>query len=1149
MERVSFTEIEQVITENPELHVSKALKAIERNNSELSSIFDIIKDNKKILDLVDRDYFPQKVENLSDRHFEYDPSCDMSIYYLLGWGSRLLKYYNKKINKYLKLKEQYESALFSENYSVAKDAVNDISLEFGVSEWIYSQRFTLNSLSGDNTTCEEIENLKKTVIPNDLLKILLVYYEKMSNSNISYEDYCQSVEKILEKEGRKSIRGRYLNYKLCISESNSIQEFKSALIIDEQISLIDYYETFIDVLQNLYNKSRMIHFVIDIIYKLQLVIDDYRIRNMYIALGGNAEDNQIDIEINRNIEKYTVGDYSGLITEYNKVLKLSRVDFDLYNIFLKSGIDIGVMEAPHKDLWKEIYRIYNLQYKYIDCINKIGEFYKIFYNTSWKYKLCGILSRKLAHVENENILILCVINDYYLTPLFFQAILKDEDRIKYLNTFSYIAPNTIYLHKYVLTGQKNLTVENTIDPIRVNYYTIRRKMKEENYTECIDLCRRFLTDISKDNRKMYYQERIRRTLFSNYILKKMWIEAMHLYVESYLMAKELSIRMPLDILVHAIVNASEYEDDIRFDICKAIILRLYYKEDDKEVISAYMDYLDGQSCKTIIEYIDTNCNLNKYEIFFLYNVCTESLLVRDYVSTSLIHGTAIDLRIQILRTLIKNDKENEKRYFEELNCLYKEIQLQDKHEAFNHNRIFIDKTKLINYLSTTINKEFIEYSKVQEIRNLYNECGNRKYESNFGYENTYQFFYEIIEKIKQAYLFDSPYSLEDFLSTRIRHVFCKDSLKKVFEEQTLFAKKLKDSSEDYVFNEYWHKKLKKEDYDIIIKALSGFSKRIDVKIQEIRDTWIRIKKGNNGEGMFDYSNFTKNFLDYKELDLSKVLDSEEEFYNYVINELDERTNKILDNVRNRINKELKPYYRKAILDLEKDIRAAKITSNCKSELLRKIEITKAKYTEDIAKFEDIFYMKSEQYPDFTIKDVIEFCCEIEKDINPQFNSADFQIDNQCSSIYNGSIFPYMVDIVSILIHNTVEHSQLEDMSLLHIKVLVSPINHQCNGIRYVDERLKDYSVILNFRNNLSPNVNQKVLNEKVLNIISNMETNTFREKSKLTKGSGLYKIARTLYYSLDIRGAFRFEEEKGWFNFSVAMDLSRYMKKELAESV
>lgn len=87
MERVSFTEIEQVITENPEFHVSKALKAIERNSSELSSIFDIIKDNKKILDLVDRDYFPQKVESLSDRNFEYNPSCDMLIYYLLGWES------------------------------------------------------------------------------------------------------------------------------------------------------------------------------------------------------------------------------------------------------------------------------------------------------------------------------------------------------------------------------------------------------------------------------------------------------------------------------------------------------------------------------------------------------------------------------------------------------------------------------------------------------------------------------------------------------------------------------------------------------------------------------------------------------------------------------------------------------------------------------------------------------------------------------------------------------------------------------------------------------------------------------------------------------------------------------------------------------
>lgn len=1139
--KVYNAEIERISKERPELHISRVLRAIENNNN-LVSVFDMVKMDRNISNLVDQDYFPCKIEKLNNRHFEYDPSCDLSIYYLLKWGSELIQYYKAKINNYLCLKGRYENALFSENYDEASSVIDDILQEFGVSEWIYSQKFVLNSFLENNGGKNETLYLKNVLISNDLVKIILAYYEKMANSNVSYEDYCQSVDKILQKEDCKSIRGRYLNYKLNISANGGIHEFKSALIIDEQISLIDYYETFIDVLQNLYNKRRIIPFIKEIVDKLQFSVNDYRIRNLYIAFGGMVKENQIDEYINRVIEKYTTGNYAELINEYNKSLMLKKVDFDLYNIFLKSNIDIGEMNAPHKNLWKEIYAIYNLKYKYADSVNRIGSYYKLFYNTSWKYKLCGILSRKLSCIENNEILSLSVVNDEYLTPLFFQAILYDKDRMDYLDEFDYVAHNTICLHKYVLTGKNNVDVEMNVDPIRVKYYTIKRKMREKNYFECIDLCKSFLCDILQDTNKMYYQERIRRTLFSNYIFKGLWTEAMHLYVESYLIMQELVIRMPLEVLVEAILNDSEHDESIRYDICKSIILRLYYKEDDREIISAYMDYLEGQECKTIVEYINKKAGLNKYEIFFLYNVCTESLLVRDYVSTSLIKGNAIDLRICVLRNLLEKDKRNVKRYFEELNSLFKEIQLQDRREAFNHNRIFIDKMKLINYLENTINKAFSEYSKVQEIKNIYNEFEIKEQEINLGFESTYQFFYDIVEKIKQAYLFDSPYSLEDFLSTRIRHVFCKDSLKKVFEEQTLFAKKLKDLSDEYVINEYWHDKLSKEDYSEVIKVLSEFSKKIDLKIQEIRDTWIRIKVEKNGEGMFDYYDFTRMFLEFAELDFTKVLDSETEFYRSVINELDKWTNKILGCVRNRINEELKPYYRNALLELEAGIRNVKIAHGCKNELLRKIEITKAKYTEDIAKFEDIFYMKSEQYPNFTIKDAIEFCCEIEKDINPKFDLVHLEIQDGCSNIYNGSIFPYLVDIISILIHNAVEHSQLQDMRLLQIKVCILSVDDQEKSEWYSDKMLKDYSIILNFKNNLAADVDEKALNEKVVNIIGSMEANIFRKKSKLIKGSGLYKIARTLYYNLDGMGAFHFEKEEGWFNLSVFMNLKKYLE-------
>ncbi|MCI8860802.1 MAG: hypothetical protein HFI71_15180 [Lachnospiraceae bacterium] len=741
--------IQQISREKPGIHISRILKDLIKNEQELMSVFNLLINDKEIMNLINENYFPKTEEQLANRYFQYNPLVDMSIYYLFDWGVMLIEFYREKMNSFFHLKMKYENALFGENYKEADNSLSKIIEEFGVSEWVYSQKYVLSSLYGDNKDSEKISFINKPFRYKNILKIILVYYEKMANSNINYEDYSNSISKILEKEKLKSIRGRYLRYKLDINfdKSKSIHEFKSALIIDEQISLVDYYETFIDVLQNLYYRPRMTSLIKSIVFKLQEVLDDYRIYNLYIALGGNIKKVQADKFINTIIEQYTMGNYDELINKYQICNATGIVDFDLFNIFLKANINIGKLKAPHSKLWNAMFSIYNLKYKYGEAVNVIGGYYKLFYNTSWKYKLYSILSRKLNFIKSDVILFLCVINDHYLTPLFFQNILSDKDKINYLNIFADFAYNTICLHKYVFFGEMDADILNKVDPIRVKYYIIKRRMKIEDYTESITLCESFLQDILQETNKMYYQERIRRTLFSSYVSKKLWVNAMHLYVQSYLLVEELVIRMPLDIVVKGILNESEYDESICFDISKVIILRLYYKRDDREVISAYMDYLEGQGCRTIIDYIKSRSKFDEYEIFFLYNVCTESLLVRDYVSTSLVKGGAMNLRIYVLKVLFERDIKNSKRYFEELNTLFKEIQLQDRREAFNHNRIFIDKIKLIDYLNNTINKEFSEYSKVQEIKKMYdnkNDLGERK--ENYGFENTYQFFYDIVKK-------------------------------------------------------------------------------------------------------------------------------------------------------------------------------------------------------------------------------------------------------------------------------------------------------------------------------------------------------------------------------------------------------------------
>lgn len=1118
-----------------DIHISRILKAVGNKEKNIYQMFMDIKSNKEVEKLMWTYYFPKSVEQIDRVKFEYDPAQEMSIYYLLEWGKNLISYFADTLNKYIKLKSEYESALFSENYIVAEKILKKIEKEFGISLWIYYQKFVVLSFLDNNTLKKAVDIVRKDIVKNDFIYVVLVYYEKMVDKKIDLEDYIQSIEKMSKKEGI-SVRGRFLNYKLGISSQKSIQDFKSALIMDEQISLIDYYESFVDIVQNLYAIPRMNYVVKEICDVLSNDINDYRIRNIFIALGGKIKENSIDYNTNKIIEEYTMGNYIKVQSEYFKWCKNRKIDFDVYNLFLKANINVANLGSPHKELWKDIYNIYNMQYEASNSIKRIGYYYKLMYNTSWRYKLLGILVRKLNYIEYDNILSLCILNDKILTPLFFQCILTDKDKFIYLEKFKEIAYNTISLHKYVLTGRINTEVINEVAPIRFKYYSIKRKIQEKNYMNAVYLCE----DLLKNEERMYYQERIRRILFELLISKKSWIEAMHLYVESYLMKEEMVLRMPLNDLVSNISRILWQDDSVRYDICTPIIFRLFYGQDDKEVISSYLDYLENQKCSTIIQFIEQKSYLTRQEAFFLYGVCTETLLLRDYVSSSFLSNkNAVDLRIYILKALVRLDPAQEKKYVDELNKLFKEVQLQERMKSFNHNRIYIDRIKLLEYLCRTINKEFSNYAKVRELKSLYSIEDDESIGELIVYENMYQFFYDIIEKIKQAYLFDSPYSLEDFLSARVRHVYCEVCLKKSLEEQTLFSKKLTDASNEYTVNDYWKNKLPEKDFEIVIRLLAKFSKKIDNKVQDIRDVWMRIKKSENGEEYFNYYDFSETFMKSAELDLDKVLDSEEQFYKSVISQLDIWTNRILTSIRERIDRELISFYSNALLELEAEINKSYIAEIYRNELLRKVETCKVKCVEDINNFKDVLYMKSEQYPDFALEEVVNFCCKIESDINSRFNNVKVDIKNECDLIYSGSIFSYMVDIISILIHNAVEHSQIQDLSLLNIQVGIYSID------KYYEEILndkQDFSVVLTIRNNLAETVDVNLLYSHIDNIMKDMHENIFREKSKLVKGSGMYKIARTVYYSLDDICTFFYVYEKNWFNINIAMGLKKFLK-------
>ena len=1124
---------------NPRIKMFKELKYITQYS--IKSIFKIIKDNYKLSEIINKEYLCESDQDLFNWDIDYDKSNDSSLMNLLEWGRNLLIFYSDSIGRFISLKQKYEKFLFEENFLDAYKVILKIDKKVSHSVWGMHQKIMLSELS--ELIDYDIYNLLKH---NGTVSLLGHYYYKMVDKDIDFLQYNNSIFDLLKTADRKTTLWKYFNYKLNIISEVKLQEIKAALLIDEQMSIIDYYETYIDVLQNLMEKRNFESIVKEITHNFKDFFNDNRIRNMNIAYNGIDEEIIIENDISRIIEQYTCGQNVVLQENINVLLEKYSNDFSLCCLFVKAKANISEKRDVFKELWETIESIYRVNYEIEKSIAIIGKYYKLLYETSWRSKLRSIMVRKLNFGENSDALKKAILNDVTLTPLFYQCIQGNQYKFKYLSLMGNSMPYTIELHKYMLSGKTiDESMKQAIDSSRLNFYEIKYLLSSCKYEICISKCWDFLNAVSLNNQ--YMQERTRRILYESYLGVRLLNDAMRLYVNSYILSTGFVLHMELDRLVNYVDDCDD--EKIKADICRPLIMRFRYPDNDENVISSYLDYLESQNVSTIVELLKCKKNMCELDILFLDKVCTQSLLMKDYVSKTEVGGSAAELRATILRHLLEQDKENKKKYLIELNAIYKDMQLQKKIKAFNHNRIFIDREKLYTFLKDDLKQEFAKFRVVQEIRKMLEDS---EYEINQmifpmeSYWDLAKFFYSIVKKIASAYLNDSPYSLENFLSTRIRHNYCKDNLKKQFEEQKLFSKKELDNSKDYTINEYWKEKIFNSDYTKIMEILSKFSKGIDLKIQEIRDEWIRIRKEEYPRGMFDYSGFTDFFVNYVVLDFDNMMSNTMEFFSEVVVQLDNWTDDILKKIRDRIEDELKPYYNNKLLELEREMKQCKIQEKNKTELLRKIEISKAKYVEDLDSFKDIFYMENENYPDFSLGDLVEFCCKIEDEMNNEFSSAKVKVNINVNDIYIGKIFPYMVDVLGNLIRNGVQHSEFDKLKDLIIEIEVSDYKGGKLEKIFIESHHFDmpFNVVIRVRNNLSGSVNKQEVIEKVNQKIENIVKKKYRSESVKEGGSGLYKIARTIDYSLGTNAAFYNNHSTDYFDISIAMDLKKYIKKE-----
>ena len=234
--------------------------------------------------------------------FKHKPK---DIWFELTWNALTLNLYNKKLKLFYPLKIEFEKEILLGNFSSALKILDEIEVIFGKSLWLIKNRLNLKQeIEGLEFQKEYAKELKEKDIEINA-KILIYLFSVSSEKHISYTYFNRLIDNFFEGFSDTEML-EYIKFKLQKDLPLNIEFLDHILMQESSSSLIDLYETLIELLQNILlimikdndqNEHKKI--LIKVIRKLYTNTDDERFINILRLFNQNIKpsnnENNFDI--------------------------------------------------------------------------------------------------------------------------------------------------------------------------------------------------------------------------------------------------------------------------------------------------------------------------------------------------------------------------------------------------------------------------------------------------------------------------------------------------------------------------------------------------------------------------------------------------------------------------------------------------------------------------------------------------------------------------------------------------------------------------------------------------------------------------------------------------------------------------------------
>lgn len=1072
----------------------------------------------------------------------------------------LITLFSEKIEKYISLREKYEGYYLDKKYNEAADILDRIDAEVCVSLWSCGQRFLIKQLShGLEGNKRELSKLSAMAPSNFLAQAILFFYSCMAETDMSYENYQAEVSKYLN--GIESLEiGRYLANKINFDAMLRYQDISLTVQIDCHCSIIDAYNSVEMYLPVCYRDEICAGTIETQVYRLGIGVSN--LFNNLAIVSMDAPDTLIwqqnkHREVYNIIEYYTMGNYEKAIEKAEEYLISCPTDFQVATLLCKALIicNLSIPDTIQLGYIRCVYSIYRMDSNYREAVTTLKQEAKKSHGLVLGKKIFSFLIRKHVLNGETTATLASSLLDPVIHPNFGQY-LTGNNLFRFKQIMNNLCPCSISLVIAEQTGDFEDEKLQNVDLDKKVLAKARWLCKNKQYDDAIEIVRVLPKTSLHSN--LYIKERIDRIFLTIYAGKQEHGLAIRLLVDTY---------FNNEFLFGHLNNFGIYippkrmrDREIQKELYYTIYLYLVDQGNLSRQLVGYSNYLDQNGYSSIIAALDLlNDSTDIVTKFFFESICTIGLLKRD-ATLKMLNISPEEARIRILSRLMNIFPL--KKYSTEISTILTSETIKENLNTINKSRINVDTDKIFlthrsqwepsyrKYLALSdFGPLFIDLhladQDISEFDTVYLQRTKRTTQEIVVFNN-------IVEQIEDECLFSVQYGLETYLSSRIRHGYCKGQLTSFLSELHLLSMRTNEKSDEYFLNEYWDSRIPpfapvREDINII---LSEFTKSIENKINEILKCWLRIKQDKQREGMFDYTGFvpacTEAFAHAHIQDFTV-------FYNRIVDAFWEYSEALLKSVRARINEELTEFYINAIDAMETKLQNIINPLPALNELLTNCKLAKAKVTFAMKQFAEVFSADNAPYNNFTMSDLTVSCRRAVEKVHSESSTAKWVIDADTTYEFRGKFFAPFVDILCIFLNNAIEHSGIHKMEQLQISISIFELNEQgvekyrkLGGFKGLSSEKQFFE--MKVTNTLNPSLSQEDLEAKLDKTFEKIRRGAnVQELIQGEGGSGLYKLCNIAQYSIETEYLVTYEINADTASFAYCFSANTLIYKEVID--